>query len=177
MKIVYYAWSPGEGTYLFIPGDRVEGQLAVLTAYYETDNWADFWQKLPDEIREELAASAEISKPSVVDTVQYDEDVREIWEGLQYLEAEGDWPPILNREITEWLPRAVLGELREVGGMLSSSMGAGTFLTVADESDLRHVRQVLHRHGYRLVADSELLTWASGWGWQGKRLCDAPQEG
>jgi len=88
------------------------------------------------------------------------------------LVGDCDLPPLLNREITEWLARELLRDLKGV----ASGPASGTFLTLG-ASDIAEVEAAFAGHGYRLEAVPELVTRASGWWWQGAALSAGPDEG
>lgn len=173
---VFFAWAQGEGTYLFVPEDRVDDQVAIMTAFHEARTWGEFWRTLPPgeaaTVREDVVWRwEEAEDPAPGDPFPYDGDAVMDWRLLPGVE-DGDWPPLLNREITEWLPRELLGELKG----LSSGPASGTFLTVG-ASDFAEVAAAFARHGYQLEAAPELVARASGWWWQGTALSAGPDEG
>ncbi len=172
---VFYAWSSGEGTYLFVPENHVADQIAIMRAFFEAKTWGEFWRALPPSEAEAIRSvmrlrweEAEDVGPSAL--FPYDGDVPLDPSLLPWVE-DGDWPPILNREITEWLPRELLQELSGISGGPAS----GAFLTVGSEDELALLEIVFARHGYRLRADHELVSRASGWWWQGERLSNSPR--
>lgn len=174
MKI-HYAWAGGEGTYLFVPEDRVDDQVAIMTAFHEATTWGEFWGKLPPTeaatVREGMAWRWEEDDDSAPDAAfPYDGDTAMDVRVLPGVE-DGDWPPMLNQQITEWFPRELLRDLKG----LSSGPASGTSLTVGP-SDLADVAAAFTRHGYRLVSAPELVSRASGWWWQGKTLRAEPDE-
>lgn len=178
-KLVYYAWSPGEGTYLFVPKERAKRQAATMQAFFTSSTWDDFWQILPPEeakhVRqdllemwgEELGGDGDDSDPA--DSFPYRGEAPFDPFKIPGVE-DGNWPPQLHVEILDWLPRELLREI----GPAQGGPGVGAALTVPEATTPEQLREAFARHGYELQAAPELVAKCAGWYWQGDHLPERP---
>src|SRR5690554_4656107 len=98
---IYYAWAEAEGTYLFVPEDRVDDQVAIMTGFHEAGTWGEFWRTLPPseaaKVRDGVVSRwEEADEPAPEDAFPYEGDAVMDWRLLPGVE-DGDWPPLLNR--------------------------------------------------------------------------------
>lgn len=165
---------------LFIPEDKVQDQTATWKAFRDSETWPEFWRTLPPHEATEIRSYLEVTwadKDAACQDWPYDGDAELDWWVLPGVD-DGDWPPILSREITDWLPRSLLNELGELDehSGVSSGPASGSFLTIGEEVKFERVIATFAAHGYRLVPDPELVATASGWWWENNMLTSRPEE-
>ena len=167
MTVIAYAYSPEDDTFLFVPEDQVARLTAIHHALRTAETWGEFWSLLPGDERSGLKdqlewlandfestgypESALEHRPSDSDAFG-DHDLL----GL----SEGDYPPIIQRDLVEWIPPEIIAEF----GTWDSSPVSGDYLKMNPTTErFPELEAAFAAHGFRLVHDEIRVLRAAGW--------------